>query len=167
MSNEVIDYLEIAAKFIPSIGIIVGAGVALSTFLFIALKNARKEVLIEQMNIYSEFWSDKHAETRKRIAIDVEYKKLADVLSRRDSIGSMSGLSPDEYEVLEALDQFLAVFVRIESLQASSRKNRGLGKHLDQFRGYWRDCVKTRTELANYIDSSWPALAKFDGWSFK
>lgn len=167
MVETALGYFEVATRVIPSIGIVTGAGVTLATFLVISLKNARKEVLIEQMNIYSEFWSDKHAETRKRIAVDVEYADLKKILDRRKKIGSMSGLNSYEYGILEELDQFLAVFVRIESLYASSRRHRGLGDHLEQFRKYWRESVQSRPELSDYICSAWPALSKFEGWNFR
>lgn len=158
------DYSNIVTTFVPVVSVLLGALATLSTLLFVNLRNVRREVLIEQMDIYSEFWSDTHADTRRRIAVDAEYERLKEVLERRRALNGMGGLDAAEYEILEALDRFLSIFVRIESLNAAAGRSITVSSHLARFRAYWLGQVRGRKALDRYIQSCWPALTTFPAW---
>lgn len=146
------------------VGVLLGAITAFMTFFYVTLRNARMTATTELMAIYNEFWSDTYLNARRWIAIDVAYEELAQVLKARQAGASMGHLSNDEYAVLEELDRFLVIFVRIEHLMDSVGARSKRAKHIRDFVAYWRSMILARPELAGYVRKNWPILTAHDNW---
>lgn len=106
--------------------------------------------------LYADFWKDDQiAIVRRWITNEQEYSKLAAVLSARIQSDSNT-LSPDENDMLEKIDRFCSVLVRIEYFgKTDMPKDRQRKLYELTYRFFWKGKVRQRQELLSYMNKFW------------
>jgi hypothetical protein len=160
-------FLFFIQNYASPLGVFLGAITAFLTFVYVTLRNARLGATAELMSIYQEFWTDSFLDARRWIAIDEAYEDLSRVLCRRFEGDNMRHLTKEEYDVLEKLDQFLVMFVRIEHLNKSYGRLDAKSRHVRQFGNYRRGMILSRPELSRYVSENWPILTSHGAWDLK
>ena len=107
-------------------------------------------------NLYSEFWNDTDiVAARSWIACSDAYSKIEKILKQRLETGEVSA---SEYSVLEKIDKFCSLMIRISELtpDVKNEKYKSLLKKL--YFDFWIEKLKERKYLYQYIDELWPGL---------
>ena len=106
--------------------------------------------------LYADFWKDDQiAIVRRWITNEQEYSKLAAVLSARIQ-SDFNTLSPDENDMLEKIDRFCSVLVRIEYFgKTDMPKDRQRKLYELTYRFFWKGKVRQRQELLSYMNKFW------------
>jgi hypothetical protein len=156
--------LDQIGSFIGGVSLFLATLVAWVTAYLVTERNARLERYMAAVAsfriLYEEFWKPEAAIARKWIISADEYKVLRLVLENRNR-KELNELDKDENAILETLDRFLSVLVRIKSFSVS--------KELDYIalsqRRLWRKIIhgtfwvdyayKHRPELWTYLYRHW------------
>lgn len=145
------------------IPICTSAAIATSAIVaLIALHNSRLNSeapwLINLREFHRDFWNDeKIAQTRMWIRCDIAYRvELKPILDKR--FISPSKISIEEYKVLETLDRFCAIMLRV--VNADKQPMTRIYRESWENFGYnwWLDEMRKRDEIHIYIKLFWKPL---------
>ncbi|MBE8970332.1 hypothetical protein IQ277_30225 [Nostocales cyanobacterium LEGE 12452] len=107
-------------------------------------------------NLYVEFWNDPDIITvRSWIACSEAYSQVETIFQKRLVSNEVSA---SEYPVLEKVDKFCSLMIRISELtpEATSEKYENLLERL--YFGFWIEKLKEREYLCQYVTQLWPRL---------
>lgn len=145
------------AQLVTAFGIVLTASAGWVTYFFYHRKTLNENWGTVFRALYAEYWnSDDMAKMRKCIASEEEYAQLEVILRKR--LSSVTNLmSSDENDVLEKVDKFCALMIRIISFgeRDMDRQQRDL---YDPLFTYWTDAVIKRDALMKYIALYWESL---------
>jgi hypothetical protein len=140
-----------------------GAGVLISslcagvTVTIISLYQKRKQWVDDFRALYAEFWNDKDiSQVRRWIVSDTLYNDVVKpVLTQRIEKG-YNDLDEDGSLKIDMIDKFMALIIRLETLEGSARtkRQRTLVERF-LFSKHWKDKARARPELREYIATSW------------
>lgn len=144
---------------------IIAAVAGFSTLVF------QRKTMIDQWrsefdSLHSDFWENENAaKVRRWIANELEYAKLEDVLTRRMSGPDISLNSVDAHDnaILEQLDQFLSVLLRVVSFGGTRMTKQQRQLFRTSFEFYWFSKLRDRTVLMDYIDHFWDGFLPQNG----
>ena len=122
-------------------------------------KNTQEPWMVTFRELHKEFWDDDDmTKVRTWICCDEAYRlTLLPVLNRR-----LSGqVSRDEYLILDTLDKFLALMLRVVIIQSSKMSNeqKKIFKGLNYY--WWLHQARNRTEIYKYIEITTETLYPF------
>ena len=140
-----------------------GAGILISslcagvTVTIISLYQKRKQWVDDFRALYAEFWNDKDiSQVRRWIVSNKLYNEaLQPVLTQRIEKG-YNDLDEDGSTKIDMIDKFMALIIRLETLEGSARTKRQkavIERFL--FAKHWKDKASSRPELRAYIATSW------------
>jgi hypothetical protein len=116
----------------------------------------RKQWIDDFRTLYAEFWKDADVSRVRRWIISNKLydQVLKPVLIKRNQ--NSSDLNEDEGMVLDDVDKFIAVIIRLEALEETrmTRRQRALIQKLF-FSRYWKTAAASRPELRTYISRDW------------
>jgi len=161
--NELIAILSAITTGLASI-----AGAAIAWMLYRLNGRQQKESWLRAFTEFHEaFWNDSDmSEVRCWIAYERAYLDIKPILQKRKDIEE-GKLSPEtlekrEYEVIDKLDKFLNLVLRVDVI--SSLLKSDYGQHLlrELFIDYWlkQSLRENRAELKWYVEHFLPELAK-------
>ena len=107
-------------------------------------------------DLYAEFWNNPDTETvRCWIACSEAYSNVESIFHKRITTGEVS---TSEYPVLEKVDKFCSLMIRISELtpEITSDKYYHLLQRL--YFSFWIDKLKERQYLHQYVSQLWPGL---------
>jgi hypothetical protein len=157
--------LDQIGSFIGGISLFFATLVAWITAYLVTEKNARLERYASAVNsfrvLYDEFWKPDVAVARKWIISGAEYSAvLLPVLKNRNST-VLNELDEKQNAILETLDRFLSVLVRIKSFSVSGELANVPPPQLELWRkvihgSFWsRYAYDHRPELWTYLYRHW------------
>jgi len=160
--NELIEILSPVTNGLTSI-----AGVAIAWILYRLNERQQKESWFRTFTEFHEaFWNDPvMSEVRCWIAYERAYLDLKPILHKRRDIeeGKLSPktLSKREYEVIEKLDKFLNLVLRVDVVSSLLKSNYGQLLLRELFIDYWlkQSLRENRAELKWYVEHFLPELA--------
>lgn len=143
--------------YLSGIGLLIGAAAAWTTYAFYHRRTIEDNWVSTFRALYAEFWNDKKmGVVRKYLSSEEEYGKLDVILTKRLAVAE-NLLSSEENDILEILDRFCAMMVRI--LYFGRRKMRPhQAKLYDAVFGYWKESIKKRKNVKAYIKKYWTSL---------
>lgn len=114
-------------------------------------------------NLYAEFWNDPDIVTvRSWIACSEAYSQVEPIFQKRLVTNEVMA---SEYPVLEKVDKFCSLMIRISELtpEATSERYYHLLERL--YFSFWIEKLKEREHLCHYVQQLWPRLldCKIDG----
>jgi hypothetical protein len=135
-----------------------GAVATWVTYFFYHRKTVHAAWIESYRLLYAEFWKDKDiAIVRNLIANDVAYAAVEPILEERLKTDS-NQLSVEENEMIELIDRFCALLVRIKFFEGRGLSKTQQALWNETYRDYWIVHVKTRIALRKYMDRFWPGL---------
>lgn len=155
-------------QFLGGIGFVATAVIAAITLFTINKKQINDSWLDRFRNLYGEFWKDEDmAFGRKMIVNDENYRELELALKKRNE-QSTCAVSSQEYDLLEKIDRFCSVLVRIRTFGESKMNpmQRDLWSKL-LYAKFWFDKIESRVELKKYIDKHWSEVSNKTTNTFK
>ncbi len=131
-------------------------------------KEAHSALRLKAVDLHESFWdSATLGKAREMISNDSEYKRLAQVLSKRISTTECD-LASEEYALLEIIDRFYSAIMRLRSLEltlSSFGDDPQSVKMIRDCYGYWvaildplDDEAGERKILREYINRFWPGI---------
>ncbi len=155
--TELIAFGPQIGPFLSGIGLIFTAGAAWTTYLFYYRKTTDTNWLDTFRKLYEEYWkSDEMARMRKYLASEDEYAKLEAILIKRLA-DATNKLDTHENDILELVDRFCALMIRILSFGEVSTKPRQKSLYNPLF-NYWIVTIKKRRQLMLYLENCWEPL---------
>jgi len=157
MQNELSEWIQILSTIISASVSIVGATIAYMLYR-LSTQQQEESWLRTFKESHEAFWNDSvMAEVRSWIICEPAYKKIEPALIKRRKIkvGELNAdtLSKDEYEIIEKLDKFLNVLLRIEAVSSHLKfdSNQVFWKKLSA--DYWVQALLSdaRPELQSYV----------------
>lgn len=144
--------------------LVVGAvGAAIAALLYGLNKAQLRDAWMQAYRETNEaFWNDTDMlQVRAWLAHDAEYKKISPLLQCRCESTESMCVSRDELVVLDTLDKFLNLMVRVVAIDQTLRSEHGQNQWRSLFFGFWiAKCTSdSRLELRNYIARYYPELA--------
>ena len=138
-------------------GVLVTSLCAGVTVTIISLHQKRKQWVDDFRALYAEFWNDKDiSQVRRCIVSNKLYNELLKpVLTQRIEKG-YNDLDEDGSLKIDMIDKFMSLILRLETLEESTRTKRQkavIERFL--FSKSWKDKVRARPELREYIATSW------------
>jgi hypothetical protein len=157
-SDSTLDAMAKWGQLIGGISALVAVCIAGLTLLMVHLRQQRTAWFDSFRALYAEFWHDDDiAEIRRCIVNEQSYAAMVKVLDRRN--GS-DGNALDRYDnaLLEKIDRFCALMVRVNSLgeARAGKKERDLWYQL--YGRFWFGKLQVRSELWAYLEKHWHAL---------
>jgi hypothetical protein len=127
------------------------------TVTLVSLHQKRKQWVDDFRALYAEFWNDKDiSQVRRWIVSNKLYNEaLKPVLTQRIEKG-YNDLDEDGSMKIDMIDKFMALIIRLETLEESTRTKRQkavIERFL--FSKHWKDKARSRPELREYIATSW------------
>jgi hypothetical protein len=156
-----LDFLNKIGPFIGGVALMAGAVAAWLT-LFIVNRRANRLTWVDGFRVlYAEFWrEDTIADVRLWFASDVAYGKIAPIIEARLDSADKNTLNEDSNKVLEKIDQFCALLVRIELFSEVGLSKRQRKLWHAAFGQYWIRRINSgdREALRKYIIDYWPGV---------
>jgi len=128
------------------------------TYIFFHRKNMQATWIDSYRALYAEFWKeDNNAIVRNFITSDIAYAGVERILIKRLKSDN-NDLSDSENEVLERIDKFCALLVRIQFFESlkPTRKQRDLWNKT--YGDFWIIKIRKREALREYIVKFWPGV---------
>ena len=144
--------------FVQIIGVLLGAIIAILTFLFFHRRSLHIQWITGFRQIYVEFWKDESiSRARRRIDNDREYetlrKTVADLLSKKKV-----DLDEADYALLEDLDKLCALLLQAVYIGKLWTTGPLRSYWASMFESYWLNRMYGRPEIRLYIQTYWPHL---------
>jgi hypothetical protein len=138
-------------------GVLITSLCAGVTVTIISLYQKRKQWVDDFRALYAEFWNDKDiSQVRRWIVSNKLYNEvLKPVLTQRIEKG-YNDLDEDGSIKIDMIDKFMSLIIQLETLEESTRTKRHralIEKFL--FSKHWKEKVRSRPELREYIATSW------------
>jgi hypothetical protein len=143
--------------YLSAFGILLGAAAAWTTYWFFHRRTSAATWLDTFRKLYKEFWkSDEMAKMRKYLASEEEYAKLEAILTKRLA-SQLNTVSSEDNDVLDLVDRFCALMIRILSFGEVSTAPRQRALYQPVF-NYWVTTILGRKQLMAYIERYWSPL---------
>ena len=156
---NIADFIAAIGPLVGGIGLIIGAVIALITYHFVHARSLEINWLNNFNSLYHEFWKDNEiAEVRQWITSENDYGMICKVLSNRGKPHEKNELASSDNEKLEKLDRFISLMVRIKFFRKITKKPSHKKLYDLTFYYYWREKIKSRKEIMDYIDDYWNGL---------
>lgn len=158
MSGITPEKLQQIGGFMSGVSLFFVAIAAWVTFFYVQRRTLYGQWVESFRQIYAEFWKDPEiSKVRRWITSDDEYTVLRDVLRERLK-NEANTLSAQENEVIESLDKFLALILRVISFNKGkmNRDQRELWSAL--YENFWVRKIYSRPEIKEYVQKYWTYL---------
>jgi hypothetical protein len=137
-----------------------GSGVVAGLVYWLQRKRDEEAWYKEFRELHREFWSDDESLrfSRRCISNDLAYDELRAVLEKRLDQGDKCRLSEAEYKMLDDIDRFCSVLVRVKDINPG-RLTEAQQRLWDRaYYVYWFNRIESgrRPELQRYINLVWP-----------
>jgi hypothetical protein len=143
---------------ISAVALCVAAAGTWVTYIFFHRKTMQVTWIDSYRTLYAEFWKEENnAIVRNLITSDIAYAGIERVLIKRLKSDN-NDLSDSENEVLERIDKFCALLVRIQFFESlkPSQKQRDLWNKT--YGDFWIIKIRKREALRDYIVKFWPGV---------
>lgn len=125
------------------------------------LEELTNDWLLEFRKLHENFWStdDDYMRVREWIACDRGYEKVRETLVKK--LRNPEEISPKEYRVIDAIDRFCAILLRVRQLNDSAPKGLDSNTSLEMssYIQWWiAPLSDRRPELWGYITKHWPGV---------
>lgn len=161
MSYDTLDVLAKIGAILSGLSLFAGALAAWATLFLINRRNMDLQWVDGFRKIYSEFWKDATtSEVRRWIVSDREYKDIGEILNQRLQTEN-NDLDPSANEVLEKIDQYCALMLRVRSFHERGMKDWQKTLWSNMYETYWINKTYGRPELKLYIHKYWFSLYEY------
>jgi hypothetical protein len=142
------------------------AGAVIALMLYRLNKNQQKDSWLKvYKEVHEAFWNDPMmAEVRSWVACEQAYLEIKPILQKRQNIDegklSSDNLNKSEYTVIDKLDRFLNLVLRINVVNSQSNFDDGQSAWRALFVDYWliESMKENRSELNWYVQRFFPEL---------
>lgn len=142
------------------------AGAVIAWMLYRLNKNQQKESWLKvYKEVHEAFWNDlMMAEVRSWIACEQAYLEIKPILQKRRNIDEgkllSDNLSKSEYVLIDKLDRFLNLVLRINVVNSQLNFDYGQGAWKTLFIEYWliESMKENRSELDWYVQRFFPEV---------
>lgn len=156
--HEVISLGPSIGPWLSGIGLIATGSAAWITYHYYYRRTRDAAWLNWYLAIYAAFWDDPRvAEVRGWISSDVEYAKIAPILSKRLAVANNT-FDAETNAALEKIDYFCSILLRIEFFDRGRWTRRQKKLWYVTFEKYWIAQIRKRTELMAYINEYWGSI---------
>lgn len=153
--NEFPSFETLIYDSVESISVALIALIAVYTAYFIQRNVMKNDWAKKQGEIYTDWWANKDAKRiRKAIISDEAYSEIVPALQRRINKETGGVVGPDDYDIIEAVDQFLSLLTRFREFDSQHMGYARRDLWVRVF-GHWIEKINTREELQTYIEDFW------------
>lgn len=147
------------APLANAVGLVLAGIAAFAFFFAVQIYQRRDQWLVSFRALYAEFWGDKHvAEARAIIVSTTCYNEILRPILNKRNASDDNLLDMPENEVIDKIDRFCAIMVRITSFSSTLREPDEFELWEKLFYDFWKNKVQPCAELKRYIDDHWKEL---------
>jgi hypothetical protein len=138
-------------------GVLITSLCAAVTVTIISLYQKRKQWVDDFRALYAEFWNDKDiSQVRRWIVSNKLYDEILKPLLTQRIEKGYNDLDEDGSIKIDMIDKFMSLIIRLETLEESTRTKRQMALiERFLFSKHWKNKVRSRPELREYIAKSW------------